>query len=347
MNGSYKEAWRCSDRVAHLTADPIVLVPLAVQGKPVTPAMNPLATDDTSAVIPMPFAPVCAAAALWRTTPQAAMSSSVLVPGAGALVPPTRQQDPCQLGVITLGGPLAPGDNDVCYDPRKVRLAAPPMPDIPRGPKTQYAPEGPAIMHALDIGFGPLGPCVCRGPGCPCFVPTSLAGLLVTVRNGIRVQRALAAAGVINVAGWLAAAPETVLPCFCTALGRDVDLTAAFFTFADSFSDTAVVTLQDPPQYVQYLNTVFVQQTLGSIQHQVVTAAAINYARAEPNTAYLTPRPSTVDSVFNRTANYDLAALRAQQWALSDPLSTPQRRADLAAVTGLPIGGAPCPPWPR
>lgn len=325
-----------------------------------------------SVPVPMPFAPVKAAAALWHTTPQAAMgydpvsgctkvaefgpefptlaAKSGAEPGIavlplGALVPPPKAVDPCQLGVITLGGPLAPDEdaNEVWFDPRKVKLAAPPFPEFPPVPKTQFAPNGPALMEALPIGFGATAakPCVCRTV-CPGFVPTSLAALLCTVRNGVRVQRALAAAGVIVVSPELAAATDATLPCFCAGLGRDADLTAAFANFAASFSDTAVITLQDPPQYVQYLNTVFVQQTLSAIQHQVITAAAINYARAEPNTAYLVARPSTEDVVFDREANYTETGARTQHRALSDPLSTPARRAELAAMTGLPIGGASC-----
>jgi hypothetical protein len=285
--------------------------------------------------VPMPFAPVKAAAALWGTTDVLGTATSAAAiaasdAGAWALHPPPGDR---HLGGVHVDPDAA---TSVYMDPRKVKLAAPPMPDLPDRPRTQFAPVGPAVMQALVLDKATR--CVCGGGACPA-PPYSLTTLLWTVRNGIRVRRALQAAGVVATTPALAAADDTTLPCLCAALGGDPDLTASLTGFASRFADTPVVTLQDPVANVAYLNDVFVREVLTNIQHQVISAAAANYARAEGNRAYVTPRPSTEEALFDPVANATATGTRVVARLLADPLSTPARRAELACATGLPLGG--------
>lgn len=286
--------------------------------------------------VPMPFTPYKQAAALWKT-------DSVLVPTPGD---PTLDAE----DVAVLRTPGDPGgvffqDPDaattVNFDPRKTRLAAPPMPDdlLTMRPRTQYAPQGPVLMQALVLDVART--CVCSAGALLCSItPYSLGALLVTKRNCIRVRRALQAAGIVQASPALAALDDTGLACACAAFGGDAVLFVALVAYATKFSDAPAVAQVNPALTVANLTAAFVHERLGAIRAQVTSAAIANYARAETNRAYLTPLPDVVTlTPLDPNAVQQCVDDRALGRALTDPASTPQRRQELACLTGLPLNG--------
>ena len=305
--------------------------------------------------IQQPFAPVAAAAALWgrpvglgpeaRAAVEAA--SALQGPGApGLLIQPGGGGLPCLGGVNR----DADADSSVWLDPRRTKLAAPPMPDLPRPyPPTQFAVVGPVILEALLLDVMPAGACVCGGCGgaggaAACawiggaLAPYSIGALLLTRRNGVRVRRALQDAGLVAASAPLRAIPADSLPCLCAALGGDRDLVDALVTFATSYGDTAAITQPRPADTVLYLNGVFVNNTLTRAREAVNSAARANYARAEGNRAYVTPRPAPPQSLTEcPQVAVDQTSEGLLERALTDPASNPVRRAELACLTGIPL----------
>ena len=224
----------------------------------------------------------------------------------------------------------------VYYNPSTTQLAAPPMPDLPVGPKTQFAPQGPVLMQALVIDVPPRAACVCGRVCLGEVVAGSVGALLLTPRNMIRVRRALQAAGVVVPTAALAALTDGTLPCLCAALGSDPDIFTALFTFAAQYGNTAAVTQQNPAELVAFLNTVFVKQTLDNIYHAVASDAIANYARAEGNRAYMQPRPAPPESLVADPVV--VARERSDAFCereLNDPTSTARRRAELGCLMGI------------
>jgi len=302
--------------------------------------------------IQQPFAPVAAASALWAGPvglgPEAraalAATESATAPGAFAVTAPGPGP--------SLGGVNRDPDADrsVWLDPRRTRLAAPPMPDLPRPtPPTQFAVQGPVALEALLLTLPPLHAppctwCTCGGAlGCAWvggnLAPYSIAALMLTKRNGVRVQRALQAAGVVACDAALRALPADAFPCLCATLGGDRDLVNALVAFATANGgDTSALKQPRPADTVLYLNSVFVNDTLVRAREAVNAAARANYARAEGNRAYVTPRPLPPSSLTECplvAAAETSAALVTR--ALTDPASNPTRRAELACLTGIPF----------
>jgi hypothetical protein len=300
-----------------------------------------------------PFAPAAAAAALWGLPP-----SAPKVQGADAIAQDEASAFAVEMNPLAASRPRQPGlqkpslgglneDPDaacsVWLDPRKTRVAAPPMPDLPepRQPKTQFAAQGPAVLEALLLDVSTR--CVCQPLVCVerggAFTPYSIGALLVTIRNGVRVRRMLQDAGIVASSAALRSIRADDFPCLCATLGGDPDLVTALVNFAAAYGDTSALMNPGPPaQTVAYLNTVFVNNTLDNIQTTVNGAARANYARAEGNRAYVTPRPAPPDSLVESplvAAAETSAALVTR--ALTDPASNPTRRAELACLTGLPL----------
>lgn len=284
----------------------------------------------------MPFAPYRQAAALWD-------KSTVMLPcddtGRAVDVVVAAEDVSVRRVARNLGGLNADPDGDnasVCFDPRKVRLAAPPMPDLPDcgKPRTQYAPIGPVVMEPLPLAPGAA--CVCASTGVPwCGPASSVGALLLTPRNGVRVQRALQAAGIVTVSPLLQRYDETRLPlCVCEPLGGDPTLVGALVAFAKQYSDTPFVTQPSPQALVQYLDSVFVEQQLTNIRTAVSNAAVANYARAEGNRAYLVPRPWVDFATAGDTVAMNAAF---SERALTDPASNPDRRAQLSCLSGTAL----------
>lgn len=279
--------------------------------------------------------------------------------GAAAAAAPMLQQ-PGEGLLPSLGGVNRDVDADttVWLDPRRTRLAAPPMPDLPRPyPPTQFAVQGPMALEALLLTLPPLHMhpsqwCVCgggAGGGGACgpvacawqgagLAPYSIGALLLSTRNGVRVRRALQAAGVVAAEEALAAMPADALPCVCAALGADRDLVAALVAFAVSNGDTSALRMPRPADVVLYLNSVFVNDVLTRAREAVNAAARANYARAEGNRAYVTPRPEPPQSLTQcpQVAAAETSAALVHR-ALTDPATNPVRRAQLACLTGIPL----------
>ena len=286
--------------------------------------------------IQMPFSPVVQASSLWGMDAIRGGCGKQQAPPAVAPLIPDPEDVSTRHTTWCLGGLNQDPDanNTVYYNPATTTLAAPPMPDLPVLPKTQYAPIGPVLMQALVLQAGQR--CVCSGLCFDELAPGSVGALLVTRRNVIRVRRALQQAGVVVATAALAALTDLTLPCLCAALGGDPDLFRALFLFATQYGNTAAVTQQNPAELVQFLNTVFVRQTLDNIHHAVAADAMANYARAEGGRAYLQPRPLPTSLVLDPVADAAERSAAFCERELSDPVATAKRRAELGCLMGIP-----------
>ncbi len=286
----------------------------------------------------MPYAPVAQASALLGTNAitgglgPSSVTAACSIPYADPESASTRHTTWC------LGGLNQDPDagTTLFYNPATTTLAAPPMPDLPMPPKTQYAPQGPVLMEALVLRRQPPGVCVCPYVCLGELVSGSVGALLMTARNMIRVRRGLQKAGVVVAAPELAALTDKDLPCLCAGLGADGDLFKALFAFATQYGNTPAIVQPNPAELVAFLNTVFVKQCLDNIYHAVTSDAIANYARAEGNRAYLQPRPISeiitcdpVESVAQRGHAFC-------ERELQNPTSTALRRMQLGELMGIP-----------
>jgi hypothetical protein len=222
--------------------------------------------------------------------------------------------------------------------------------DGPPRVKTQFAPHGPIPLPEPMVLYPAPTPCRCTmclgvGPGGGPY-PYSMAALLLMPANALAVRDALEAQGVVAVSPALRALKRRQLRCASAVLGGG-DLYVGFATFAASFETTPLITTPNPGAKVLQLNAAYVEQTLAGIRAQVISAARVNYLRAEGGRAYLQPLPALAGDDDGAALMPPLPAVLPSgvrtsvhdgpyaSYALTVPMVAPHIRAAFECQTGL------------
>ena len=235
-----------------------------------------------------------------------------------------------------------------------------------RRPRTQYAPYGCIDVDPLvwDVYNGP---CACgaacyaaNGSGSVCLSPyafaQSIASLLVTARNAVKVRDGLQAAGLVVLTPALRSL-DPKRTCACRLMGGPENF-SGLANFAMQYTDTSIMQLLDVRAEVAFLTNLYVTQVTTDVRSQVIAAARANYARAEGPRAFLQPRLVSTDAADDAVDATVMASLPEAlpgtgvrvsledsafaARALLDPRACFANRVAMACQTGLAIGAAPC-----
>jgi hypothetical protein len=298
-----------------------------------------------SFVLQKPFSPALQAAALWGAAGAAPTPPFTPIPVRDDDISIARERNYGGLNVEAHAVDVVG-----FYDPRTVSMRAPSLhdasqgitmlPGMKHGARPLTAEDQPEPLPRTKFSLGNDQPLLMdpivlqprvslRGCADRCLNEMraySLATLIYSVNNAMKLREMLELAGVIIVTPDLAALVPT---CVCAVFGDSDDLHDAVWDVALGYTDVAIVTLPNPIQNLMTVNTMYVQNVVSAARAMVNEGLMANYARVEGNRAYLQDIPMYMDPTPEGTGFLDRA--------MADPKATPQNRRALACLTGLPL----------
>ena len=296
--------------------------------------------------IPEPYSPATQASALWKgVTPD----------------PPRvilRDDDVSKPRVQHYGGlNIERHDADVVgfYDPRTVSMRAPvlslggdTLPGMRHGAAPLVAEDLPAPRERCVFSLSSsdaliIDPVLLTPRNTPCSCgsvcldnvirPYSMAALVYSVANAIKIRSMLQLAGAVVVTEALARKTAQA-ECVCAVFGALDDFRDAIYSLAAQYNDVPVITTADPVRDLALINTAYVQTVLSSARTLVNEGLRANYTRVEGNRVYLQDYPQYNDPTPRGNEYEDRA--------LADPRGARHcNRMALAYLTGLPINRKP------
>ena len=300
--------------------------------------------------IPAPYSPATQASALWKGDGGNATTVTPRIILREDDVSKPRMQN---YGGLNVEHHVA--DVFGFYDPRTVSMRAPilapdgdTLPGMRHGaapliPEDLPAPREKCVFSLSSADSLLIDPVVLYPREVPCSCPGlcldheyiirpySMAALVYSVVNAIKIRDMLKLAGVVVVTEALEKLTSRA-SCVCAVFGAADDFRDAIYNLAADYNDVPVITTADPVRDLSLINTAYVQKVLNTARTLVNEGLKANYTRVEGNRVYLQDYPQyQYDDPTPRGTGY-------VDRSLADPRgSRTCNRLALAYLTGLPL----------